>query len=74
MKAVSETPPAEVSNSKTDRRLSTNKVLHKSDRNFDLLINYPGDTESNLTDYDLIYGKRETLVAELDGAVCTGFS
>ena len=31
VKAVSETPPAEVSNSKTDRRLSTNKVLHKSE-------------------------------------------
>ena len=30
VKAVSETPPAELSNSKTDRRLSTNKLLHKS--------------------------------------------
>ena len=37
-------------------------------RNFDLLINYPGDTEANSTDYDLTYGKRETLVAELDSA------
>ena len=30
VKAVSETLLAELSNSKTDRRLSTNKVLHKS--------------------------------------------
>ena len=37
-------------------------------RNFDLLINYSGDTEANSTDYDLTYGKRETLVAELDSA------
>jgi hypothetical protein len=37
-------------------------------RNFDLLINYPGDKEANSTDYDLIYGKPETLVAELDSA------
>ena len=37
--------------------------------NFDLLINYPGDKEANSTDYDLIYSKPETLVAELDSAV-----
>ena len=37
-------------------------------RNFDLLINYSGDTEANSTDYNLIYGKPETLVAELDSA------
>ena len=32
-------------------------------RNFNLLINYPGDKEANSTDYGLIYGKRETLVS-----------
>ena len=40
MKAVSETPPAEVSNSKTDRRLSTNKLLHKSVGGFSSLPIY----------------------------------
>ena len=43
-------------------------------RNFDLLINYPGDKEANSTDYDLIYGKPETLVAELDSAHKTNLS
>ena len=38
-------------------------------RNFDLPINYPGDKETGSTDYDLIYGRPETLVAELDSAV-----
>ena len=38
--------------------------------NFDLLINYSGDTVANSADYDLTYGKRETLVAELDSAPC----